>query len=115
MKDLDMSDVLADAEDQKADYYNKLWIALECNSDEELGKVIYDYGIEAREGRHFSMDVLRMAETIRLTRIATTLCEGCLDRTGCDMCCPPDFDDYYGINREAEENMLGRPLFPNEY
>lgn len=34
-----------------------------------------------------------------------------------------DYDDYdayydddpYGYNREAEESMLGRPLFPNEY
>jgi hypothetical protein len=29
----------------------------------------------------------------------------------------PDYDDWEAraLNREAEENMLGRPLFPNEY
>jgi hypothetical protein len=43
-------------------------------------------------------------------------CEGCGDGGGCDMCDPyPFWQDDLGVNREAEESMLGRPLFPNEY
>ncbi len=110
-----MSDVLADADNMRADYFNALWMDLDRRSDWELQKTRYSIGIQAREGNPYSIECLVIMDQILLTR-HTSLCEGCLGRTGCDMCCPPDFswmNDAY--DREGQEEMLGRPLFPNEY
>lgn len=117
MRDLDMSDVLADAQRMQDVYYDQLLHDLDTLEDAELDQTLYQHGIQARAGREFSMDVVQIIGYIRLTRINTTLCEGCLDRYGCDVCCPPTYMDWVGdaMNRDAEEEMLGRPLFPNEY
>lgn len=116
MRDLDMSDVLRDADDMHSQYLNTMYNEFDVKTDPELGELRYKAGTLAREGNIYAIEAVEMIDHILLGRIATSLCEGCLDRTGCDMCCPPDFDwmaDAY--NREAEENMLGRLLFPNEY
>lgn len=114
MRDLDMGDVLADAARMEDDYFNRLFEDLEVLDPADLDRELYRYSIEARQGRKFSMDVVQMIGYIRLTRIQTTLCEGCLDRTGCDMCCPPDFTDYT-VDQDAHYEQFGRPAFPNEY
>lgn len=113
MKDLDMSDVLADARDMLDQQLMRMYNEFDKLSDAELEEFRYWARIRA----HAENDTfeLRALDDILLRR-HSTLCEGCLGRYGCEMCCPSDFSwmaDAY--NREAEENMLGRPLFPNEY
>lgn len=115
-RDLDMGDVMADAAAMRDEFLHQMWLEFDRKSDVELNEVLYKVGPTARGGNEYSILVTDCINHIMLSRTVTTLCEGCFDRTGCDMCCPPDFDwmaDAY--NREAEENMLGRPLFPNEW
>lgn len=99
------------------DNLNAAWMTAEVMSDGDLLATRYYQRIEAQQTSDpLAIDILLLVERVWLTRHLYTLCEGCLGRTGCDMCCPPDFswmvDDF---NREYEEHMMGRPLFPNEY
>ena len=113
MKDLDMSDVLADADRMKDEYYEQIFNYLVVLSDNELSQEIYRLGISARAGREFDMDCYQMAQEIHLVNIGA-ICEGCGNQGGCDMCCPPDFTDY-GIDQDAHFARFGRPALPNEY
>lgn len=118
MRDLDWSDVLDDADRMRDEYFMRLYNNIAILDDNALRKEIYRLGIEARAGREFSMDALRMAEIELTGRLITTLCEGCWNRTGCDMCCPPDFTDLYGQYNAFDDGhyeRFGRPAFPNEY
>jgi len=116
MRDLDMSDVLADADRMRDEYYDRLYMELEVLDLVELGRKLYWLGILARKGDQDAAMLVRMIGDIRLRQIATSLCEGCLDRYGCMMCCPWDDGGLAdALNREHEEMALGRPLFPNEY
>lgn len=119
MRDLDMGDVMADASDMRDQYYNQIFNDLDRRFTPELEELRYKLGIQARGGNSFSQDVLGMLDHIMLTRTVTTLCEGCLGRTGCDMCCPPDFslsDMYPEYDPQTDHyERFGRPEFPNEY
>lgn len=111
-----MSDVLADAQDMRDAFLNELYARMDRKSDAELEHDRYKVGELARQGNFYAIDVVLCINCIMLHRTVTTLCEGCLDRYGCDMCCPPDFSRMAeAYNRELEAESLGRPLFPNEY
>jgi hypothetical protein len=108
-RDLDMSDVLADARDMEQDYLNRLFFELDKKSDAELGHDLYKVGDLARQGNYYAIDVTRTIEVILIHR-HSTLCEGCLGRHGCDMCCPPQFDDrdysaWYGGERGYNDGL----------
>src|SRR5690349_20722222 len=93
-KDLDWSDVVADAQHQMDAYLGRIWLDIEKMPDHALGIYMYRLGIQARtEGDTFTIACLRMAEQVHIVRI-TDLCEGCLGRYGCDMCQQFDFTAY---------------------
>lgn len=118
MKDLDMSDVIADGERMYQELIDMMYVEFNRDSDEELAHKRYKVGSLAREGNFYAIDATLVINHLLLTRTVTTLCEGCLDRTGCDMCCPPDFTEYdYPEYDEqtAHFERFGRPAFPNEY
>ena len=50
MRDLDMSDVLADARAMEEDYYTRMWYDFDRQTDAELQQARYARGPEAREG-----------------------------------------------------------------
>ncbi len=116
MADLDQSSVEADAARAYQDYLDRLYVHFDRHSDAELQHFRYNYGIFARSSGN--ADEYLLLDHILLTR-HTTLCEGCLGRTGCDMCCPPDFDmaDMYPgyDDQTAHYERFGRPALPNEY
>lgn len=119
MRDLDMSDVIADAREMERQSLDQMYFELDRLSDDGIRRVRYDEGAEARAGDHYSINMVIAADTILLHRTVTTLCEGCLGRYGCDMCCPPSFtlaDMYPGYDEsDAHYEQFGRPEFPNEY
>lgn len=102
--------------DLNTDFAVALYIDLEKRDTPELEKLRYYLRIQAHEGNFYSTLTMRMIDYILLIRIATTLCEVCLGRTGCDMCCPSYFTDYYTYDDQvAHYEQFGRPAFPNEY
>lgn len=118
MPDLDFSNVHADARVNYDDMLHRLFVTLDRHDVPTLERLRYKMRVEAQSGFPFDVDSLRMIETILLSRLVTTLCEGCLGRTGCDMCNPPDYSylDDYGFDRQtAHFERFGRPEFPNEY
>lgn len=120
MKDLDWGDVLADAQRMRDEYYHEWFMTFDRMDTPTLEQTRYHLGIAARAtGFEASVDFLRMSDHILLTRIAHTLCEGCLNRYGCDMCNPPQFDmsDMYpGYDPQTDHyERFGRPELPNEY
>lgn len=108
MPDLDMGDVLADAQRMLDEQWHWIWVEHDRKSDAELRELHYAASIRARaEGDTMEM---RVIDFILIHRMATTLCEGCLNRTGCDMCCPPeydtrDFSDWYGGERGYHDGL----------
>lgn len=120
MPDLDWSNVHNDVDFAYGDFLNRLFITLDRHSSPELQHLRYRQRIEVHKHNHVAdIDCLLMIESILLTRLATTLCEGCLGRTGCDICCPPNFtpaDMYPEYDPDtAHYERFGRPAFPNEY
>lgn len=116
MPDLDWSNVHDDATFAYDDFLTRMTISLDCNSDAELQHLRYRQRIEAHKtGYTADIDCLLIIEHLLLSRLVTAICEGCFGRYGCHMCNPPMPDDGYALNREIEEERLGRPLFPNEY
>lgn len=115
MRDLDMSDVLADAQDMLDQHLMQMYNKLDQHTDAELEEFRYWARIRA----HAEGDIyeLRAIDDILLRRTATTLCEGCLDRYGCDMCCPPTFMDFHSGADDTDYHYekFGRPALPNEY
>lgn len=120
MKDLDWSDVEADADRMRDAQYNEQWLTFERMDDDELERLRYHMSITARSTDFsWTIDCLRMIDLLLLFR-HTTLCEGCLDRTGCDMCNPFDPYDFASAfmtsdDADAHFERFGRPAFPNEY
>jgi hypothetical protein len=104
MKDLDQSDVEADASRMFDNYLENLphW------DDLSLQRERYIWGGYARQGDLHGVAILA---TIDYARSQV----GQLEMMGSAMAA--DWGDYErdAYNREAEEEMLGRPLFPNEY
>lgn len=118
MRDLDMSDVLEDANRLEQDYYDYMYRTHELADTPTLEQWRYQLGIVARETSFpGTIMQLRMIDDILLSRLVTTLCEVCLGRTGCDMCNPDYsylYDDGYDM-QHAHYEQFGRPAFPNEY
>jgi len=115
--DLDMSDVLADADRMFSDMLDRMV------EDDEITLRInrYDYGPDARAGEPHSIAVVETCDYV----LAHYRCfrefgphdehDDC-ERILADMNGGDDGSWYAdALNREAEEGMLGRPLFPNEY
>lgn len=118
MRDLDYADVLADASRLEQDYYDDKYRAYEVLDTPTLEQQRYWLGAVAREMSFTeSIVLMRMIDDILLARLAISLCEVCLGRTGCDMCNPDYsylYDDDYDM-QHAYYEQLGRPAFPNEY
>lgn len=108
MRDLDMGDVLADARNMEDQFWSQMWLEYDRKTDDELRELHYAASIRARaEGDIMEM---RLIDFILLGRMATTLCEGCLGRTGCDMCNPTQLDDtdysaWYGGERGYQDGL----------
>lgn len=118
-RDLDYSDVIADADEQFERWLGRL-------VDEprvELEHLRYAYGIDARfDGDRHAIAVVRTIDFILGAGHACYLEFGEHDHDPAR--CQRILDDMAGswddgladaFNREAEESYLGRPLFPNEY
>lgn len=115
MRDLDWSDVLDDADRMYQAQLDAVYTNLDALSTPDLEHKRYKIGEEARMGHFAMIDAYEIANHLVNVRNGTT-CEGCGWRGGCMMCCPWDDGGLAdAFNREAEEQMLGRPLFPNEY
>lgn len=118
MKDLDMGDVMADARRMEQDYYDQLMLDFDRLDDVELNRVLYINSITARSGvcHRNAITAVQIINYLRLARINTTLCEGCFDRTGCDMCCPDYYPfDGFGDDQDDHYERFGRPALPNEH
>lgn len=115
MRDLDQSDVDRDAQNMMDEYYQRMWYLFDDQSDAELGRTRYNRGAEAREGCLDAIMVVSCIDFILLHRMVTTLCEGCLGRTGCDMCCSSYYDEVNPFYDDQHFERFGRPEFPNEY
>lgn len=117
MRDLDMSDVLADAQDMLDQHLWEMYRKLEVLPTEELEHNRYWARIRAHE--EGDIYELRAIDDILLMRVATTICEGCRGYGGCDMCSPPEYNisyDYPMYDPQADHyERFGRPVFPNEY
>jgi hypothetical protein len=99
----------------KTDFEMDFYYQLEKLDTVELERLRYYMRVQAQNGNEYSTLALRIMDDILLRRLATSLCECCLGRTGCDMCNPPQFDDQYYIDQDAHFQRFGRPAFPNEY
>lgn len=116
MPDLDMSDVFADAEQMHRQFLQDMYNDLDRRPTPEVEKLRYMVGILAREGNYYAIDATVALNYIMLMRVTETICEGCRNQDGCDMCCPPDFDYYFGgPDQDAHFERFGRPALPNEY
>lgn len=117
-KDLDMSDVIADAEAQ----FDRFLYDLQDESRTDLEYLRYRYGPDARQGEPHGIAVITTINYILSTPCVLEFgwhdehsdCQRMLDTMDGDY---GDPDSWYAdaYNREREEEMLGRPLFPNEY
>lgn len=106
-RDLDQSDVEADARDMLDAQLSADYDRMTYNfTDTELLEHRYWISIDARRGSPYERLEIGMVNAI-LTERHSTLVE---DQ-------PWDDGSWYAdaLNREAEEASLGRPLFPNEY
>lgn len=105
-RDLDQSDVEADARDmldaQLADDYERLT----SFTDAEILEHRYWVSIDARRGSPYERFEIAMCNEILFNRHVNDEFEQ-----------PWDDGSWLAdsLNREAEEQSLGRPLFPNEY
>lgn len=122
MPNLDWSNVHADADFEYNDFLNRMWTEFEHRDTVTLEHLRYSQRRWVVNGHDTvaDIDLLRMLDEVLLRRLATTLCEGCLGRTGCDMCRPPNWsmsDMYPGYDDGADAHFerFGRPEFPNEY
>ena len=104
MRDLDQSDVEADAMQMFDNYLN--WLINAPRIDQQRER--YIWGGYARQGDIHGVAILA---TIDYARSEV----GMLETMGSNM--SSDWGDYErdAYSREAEEEMMGRPLFPNEY
>lgn len=121
MRDLDWADVEADASRMRDQMMAAEWNRVAAAPDAELEAERYDLGIICRASAPwFETELLMLIDQELLSR-HTSLCEGCLGRTGCDMCCPPDAEALMGLNYPEYDpqfdhfERFGRPAFPNEY
>lgn len=115
MNDLDWSNVHADASFAYDEFLNRMMNTFDSKDTVELERLRYFHRIEVHAHYHVAdIDLLRVLDYLLLGRLATSLCEGCFGRTGCDMCNPPDFADEFDYQTDHYERF-GRPAFPNEY
>lgn len=109
-RDLDMSDVEADANYHRQMLVEGMLVEFDRKDTPELEEMRYKIGESARQGNEYSILALRTLDHLLTGRIITHLCEGCWGRWGCDMCCPPTFDDtdysgWYGGERGYQDGL----------
>lgn len=117
MNDLDWSDVVADGERM----FDEFLVALADADTVSLQVNRYDYGPDARRGDPHAIAVVETCDYLIPKPCYREFGDHDHDVVECsrilhDMSGGDDGSWYAdALNREAEENMLGRPLFPNEY
>ena len=115
-RDLDMSDVLADADRMFSEFLD-----LMVDDDEITLRINrYDYGPDARQGEPHAIAVVETCDYLIPRPCYREFGDHDHDPARCAMILDnmnASWDDGFAdaYNRELEAESLGRPLFPNEY